>query len=52
MVVSAVADAKPMGFVKHSLDAVNFPREYRGFTPIKGAAALGLYSARWFPGLA
>jgi uncharacterized BrkB/YihY/UPF0761 family membrane protein len=53
MAASVVADAKPAAFVTHSLDAVNFPREYRWiFAPIKGAAALGLFSARWFPGLA
>jgi hypothetical protein len=53
MAASAVADVKPAAFVAHTLDAVNFPREYRWiFTPIKGAAAIGLFSARWFPGLA
>jgi hypothetical protein len=53
MAVSAVADAIPASFVTHTLDSVNFPPEYRWiFTPIKGAAALGLFSARWFPGLA
>jgi hypothetical protein len=53
MAASAVADAKPASFVTHTLDSVNFPRQYRWiFTPIKGAAAIGLFSARWFPGLA
>jgi uncharacterized BrkB/YihY/UPF0761 family membrane protein len=53
MAASAVVDAKPAAFVTHTLDAVNFPREYRWiFTPIKGAAAIGLFSARWFPVLA
>jgi uncharacterized BrkB/YihY/UPF0761 family membrane protein len=53
MAASAVLDAKPAAFVAHTLDAVNFPREYRWiFTPIKAAAAVGLFSVRWFPGLA
>ena len=53
MAASAVADAKPAALSAQTLDAVNFPREYRWiFTPIKAAAALGLFSARWFPGLA
>jgi preprotein translocase subunit SecG len=35
------------------LDAINFPPRYRWiFAPIKAAAALGLFSARWSPGLA
>jgi DoxX-like family len=53
MAVSAVGDAKPVALVAQTLDAVNFPREYRWiFTPIKAAAALGLFSVRWSPGLA
>jgi hypothetical protein len=52
MAASAVADVKPVAFVAQTLDAVNFPRDYRWiFTPIKAAAAIGLFSARWFPGL-
>jgi hypothetical protein len=53
MVASAVADATHAAFVTQTLDAVDFPREYRWiFAPIKAAAALGLFSVRWFPGLA
>lgn len=53
MAGSAVADGIPASFVTHTLDSVNFPRDYRWiFAPIKGAAAVGLFSARWFPGLA
>jgi DoxX-like family len=53
MAASAVADAIPASFVVQTLDAVDFPQKYRGiFTPIKAAAALGLFSVRWFPGLA
>jgi DoxX-like protein len=53
MAASAAADAKPASFVTDTLDSVNFPRQYRWiFAPIKGAAAVGLLSARWFPGLA
>jgi len=53
MAASAVADANHAAFVTHTLDAVDFPREYRWiFPPIKAAAAVGLFSVRWFPGLA
>ena len=53
MAASAVGDAIPASLVTQTLDAVNFPREYRWiFAPIKAAAALGLFSVRWFPGLA
>src|SRR5215475_9296788 len=53
MAASAVGDAIPASLVTQTLDAVNFPREYRWiFPPIKAAAALGLFSVRWLPGLA
>jgi DoxX-like family len=53
MATAAVADATHAAFVTPTLDAVNFPREYRWiFAPIKAAAAVGLFSVRWFPGLA
>jgi hypothetical protein len=53
MAVSAVGDAIPVAMVTQTLDAVNFPRKHRWiFAPIKAAAAAGLFSVRWFPGLA
>jgi DoxX-like family len=53
LAASAVGDAIPMPFVTQVLDAINFPSRYRWiFTPIKAAAAIGLFSARWSPGLA
>jgi hypothetical protein len=53
LAASAVGDAIPMPFVTQVLDAINFPPRYRWiFAPIKAAAAIGLFSARWFPGLA
>jgi hypothetical protein len=53
MAASAVGDAMPVSLVTQTLDAVDFPREYRWiFPPIKAAAAVGLFSVRWFPGLA
>ena len=53
MAASATADAIPAALVTQTLDGVNFPREYRWiFPPIKAAAAIGLFSVRWFPGLA
>jgi hypothetical protein len=53
MVVSSVADAIPLAFIAKVLDDIGFPAEYRWiFSPIKGAAAIGLFSVRWFPGLA
>jgi DoxX-like family len=52
LAVSAIGDAIPMPFVTQVLDAINFPPRYRWiFAPIKAAAAIGLFSARWFPGL-
>ena len=53
MVVSSVADAIPLAFIAKVLDDIGFPERYRWiFSPIKAAAAIGLFSARWFPGLA
>ena len=53
MAASAVGDAIPVSLVTQTFDAVDFPREYRWiFPPIKAAAAVGLFSVRWFPGLA
>jgi hypothetical protein len=53
MAVSAVADAIPLPFIAKVLDDVNFPRQYRWIFPVvKGAAAIGLFSMRWFPWLA
>ena len=53
MVVSSVADAIPLAFIAKVLDDIGFPERYRWiFTPIKAAAAIGLFSVRWFPGLA
>ncbi|HZA11403.1 hypothetical protein [Mycobacterium sp.] len=53
LAASAVADAIPLPFVALVLDDIDFPERYRWiFPPIKATAALGLFSARWFPGLA
>jgi DoxX-like family len=53
LAASAVGDAIPMPFVTQVLDAIAFPPRYRWiFPPIKAAAAVGLFSARWSPGLA
>src|SRR5215475_4716637 len=53
LAASAVGDAIPLPFVTQVLDAIDFPLQYRWiFAPIKAAAAIGLFSARWFPGLA
>ena len=53
LAASAVGDAIPMPFVTQVLDAIGFPSRYRWiFAPIKAAAAIGLLSARWSPGLA
>ena len=53
LAASAVGDAIPMPFVTQVLDAIDFPPRYRWiFAPIKAAAAVGLLSARWSPGLA
>ena len=53
MAVSAVGDYKPVSIARQTLEAVHFPRRYWWiFTPIKAAAAIGLFSARWSPGLA
>jgi hypothetical protein len=53
LAASAVGDAIPLPFVTQVLDAVDFPPRHRWiFAPIKAAAAIGLLSARWSPGLA
>jgi hypothetical protein len=53
LAASAVGDAIPLPFVTQVLDAIDFPPRYRWiFAPIKAAAAVGLFSARWSPGLA
>ncbi|BBZ38176.1 DoxX family protein [Mycobacterium conspicuum] len=53
LAASAIGDAIPLPFVTQVLDTINFPPRYRWiFAPIKAAAAIGLFSARWFPGLA
>jgi hypothetical protein len=53
MAASAVADAIPLALVTQTLDTVGFPERYRWIlAPIKAAAAVGLFSVRWFPGLA
>lgn len=49
----AVACIKPIDYIKRCLDDVGFPEERRWIFPvIKGAAAAGLASARFSPGLA
>lgn len=53
MAVSAVGDLKLIPIARQTLEAVHFPRRHWWiFAPIKAAAAVGLFSARWFPGLA
>ena len=53
MGASAVGDAIPLPLVTQVLDTIDFPPQYRWiFAPIKAAAAVGLFSARWFPGVA
>ena len=53
LAVSAIGDAIPLPFVTQVLDAIDFPPRYRWiFAPIKAAAAIGLFSVRWSPGLA
>lgn len=53
MAAGAVADAIPVQFVTQVLDTIGFPPRYRWiFAPIKAAAAVGLFSVRWFPALA
>jgi hypothetical protein len=49
----ALACAAQVPPIKKSLDAVGCPDEVRRILPpVKGAAAVGLLSVRWFPGLA
>jgi hypothetical protein len=51
--VDAVACAAQVPPIKKSLDSVGCPDNVRRLLPaVKGAAAIGLLSARWFPGLA
>jgi len=51
--VDAVACAAQVPPIKKSLDAVGCPDNVRRVLPaVKGAAAVGLLSVRWFPGLA
>ena len=53
MAAQAIGDLKPIPLVRQTLDTVQFPPEYRWIlAPIKATAAIGLVSARWFPGLA
>jgi hypothetical protein len=53
MAVSTVADAIPLPFIAKVLDDIDFPQRYRWIFPvIKAAAAIGLFSMRWLPGLA
>ena len=49
----AVACAAQVPPIKKSLDSIGCPDGVRRMLPpIKGAAAVGLLSVRWFPGLA
>jgi hypothetical protein len=51
--VDAVACAAQVPPIKKSLDSVGCPDNVRRVLPaVKGAAAVGLLSVRWFPGLA
>lgn len=51
--VDAAACAAQAPPIKKSLDAVGCPESVRRILPVvKGASAVGLLSARWFPGLA
>jgi hypothetical protein len=53
LAASAVGDAIPLPFVTQVLDTIGFPPRFRWiFAPIKAASAVGLFSVRWFPGLA
>lgn len=49
----AVACAAQVPPIRKSLDAVGCPDDVRRVLPVvKGAAAVGLVSVKWFPGLA
>lgn len=49
----AIACAAQVPPIKKSLDSVGCPDSVRAFLPVvKGASAIGLLSAKWFPGLA
>jgi hypothetical protein len=51
--IDAVACAAQVPPIKKSLDAVGCPDNVRRVLPaVKGAAAVGLLSVKWFPGLA
>ncbi len=51
--VDAIACAAQVPPIKKSLDSVGCPENVRRVLPVvKGAAAIGLLSVRWFPGLA
>lgn len=51
--VDAAACAAQLPPIKKSLDSVGCPDNVRRVLPVvKGASAIGLLSARWFPGLA
>ena len=51
--VDAVACAAQIPPIKKSLDSIGCPENVRRvLPPVKAAAALGLLSVRWFPGLA
>ncbi|MCW1959199.1 MAG: DoxX family protein [Mycobacterium sp.] len=51
--VDAIACAAQVPPIKKSLDSVGCPEHVRKVLPVvKGASAVGLLSAKWFPGLA
>lgn len=51
--VDAIACAAEVPPIKKSLDSVGCPNSVRAVLPVvKGAAAIGLLSVKWFPGLA
>lgn len=51
--IDAVACAAQVPPIKESLDSVGCPQSVRRVLPlVKGAAAVGLLSVKWFPGLA
>lgn len=51
--LDAVACAVELPPIKKSLDSVGCPNRVRVVLPVvKGASAVGLLSAKWFPGLA
>lgn len=51
--VDAVACAIPLPVVAKTLDELGVPRSIRWVFPVvKGAAAVGLLSVRWFPAVA